>query len=151
MAESTGAKTKVYVGTAVLTGIPDAASDFTSATYTELYSLMTIGDFGDTVADVSYNRLRDGRTTHLKGIKDGGTLDLVLAYNSDDAGQAMLEGTIYSSDSNLWPLKVEFADGEKHYFTFVLQSLRLAAGDGSSVKQLTATIGVSSEVFKVAA
>lgn len=148
MAESTGAKTKVYVGTAVLSGVPDAAADFSTGTYTELSALITVGDYGDDVADVSYTRLRDGRTTHLKGIKDGGSIDLVLAYDADNSGQILLESTIYQSPSNLWPLKVAYENGDIHYMTFVLRTLKNSVGDGNSVRQLTATIGISSEVFK---
>lgn len=147
MAESTGAKTKVYLGTTALTSAPDAASDFTSATYTELASLMTIGQYGDNVADVSYNLLRNGRTSHIAGLKDGGTVDLVLAYNASDAGQALISGTIYGSASNLWPIKIEFTDGEVNYMTFAMLSNKVDVGDGSSLKTLTATIGISSEVF----
>lgn len=147
MAESTGAKTKVYLGDTALTVTPVAALDFTGATYTELKSLMTIGQYGDNVADVSYNLLRNGRTSHIAGVKDGGTVDLVLAYNATDAGQSLISGTIYGSASNLWPIKIEFLDGEVNYMTYAMLSNKVDVGDGSSVKTLTATIGISSEVF----
>jgi len=152
----TGAGTRVYIGTkltAALSGVEAtdlAALKAVGITYTEIGELITVGDYGDSVSDVSYTALADSRTTHLKGIADGGTVDLTIAFDAGDAGQDAL---ITASKDRagyyyLYPVKIEYEDGLTDYIAVAVQGIRKQPGDGNSVVQRVVTVAVNSPVLE---
>lgn len=152
----TGAGTRVFIGTkltAALSGVDAtdlAALKAVGITYTEIGELESIGDYGDQVSDVSYTALAKSRATHLKGIADGGTVDMTIAFDAGDAGQTALVAA--SKDRAgyyyLYPIKVEYEDGLVDYFAVVVQGIRKQPGSGNDVVRRVVTVAVNSPVLE---
>lgn len=156
MSTKTGAGTRVFIGsklTAALSGV--AATDLASMkaagiTYTEIGELISIGDYGDSVSDVSYTALASSRTTHLKGVQDGGTTDLTIAYDAGDAGQDAL---VAAKDDRsgyyyLYPIKVVYVDGQTDYFAVAVQGIKKKPGSGNDVVQRSVTVAINSPILE---
>lgn len=156
MPVATGAGTRVFIGTkltAALSGVE--ATDLTALkavgiTYTEIGELESIGDYGDQVSDASFTALAASRVTHLKGVADGGTVDMTIAFDTGDAGQTAL--VTASKDRSgyyyLYPIKVEYADGFTDYFAVAVQGIRKQPGSGNDVVRRVVTVAVNSPVLE---
>ncbi len=152
----TGAGTRVYIGTKLSANLTDdpvsdlAAMKAPGITYTEIGELITIGDYGDSVGDANYTALARARVTHLKGVADGGTTDLTIAFDKGDAGQLALVAAQAdrSAFHHLYPFKVVYPDGATDFFAAVVQGNRKQPGDGGSVVQRSVTIGLNSAVLE---
>jgi hypothetical protein len=102
---------KFYLGTTLpidFTTPASALAAFLTDTFLQVGNAETIGDFGDTAADVTFTGLSDLRTQHLKGTFDGGTLQLTCAYNASDAGQQAMKAAFKSP--NDFNFKVAYND-----------------------------------------
>lgn len=153
MAIFTIADAKVYIGTT--TAAADE-TDFAADTYTEITPVETIGDFGDTATDVPFTGLSDGRTQHLKGSKDAGTMQLTCGWDSSDAGQTALKAAFASP--NDYNFKILFNDapeggtGSVTYFRGKVMSFSRVLGTGpNNVIKLQANIGINSDQIEVPA
>lgn len=156
MSVNTGAGTRVFIGTklsAALSGVE--ATDLTALkavgiTYTEIGELESIGDYGDQLSDVSYTALANSRVTHLKGLADGGTVDLTIAFDAGDAGQTAL--VTASKDRSgyyyLYPIKIEYEDGLTDYIVVAVQGIRKQPGSGNDVVRRVVTVAVNSPVIE---
>ena len=156
MSVMTGAGTRVFIGTkltAALSGVDAtdlAAMKAAGITYTEIGELVSVGDYGDSVSDVSYTALAKSRVTHLKGVSDGGTTDLTIAFDSGDAGQDALIAA--SKDRAgyyyLYPIKIQYVDGLTDYLAVTVQGVRKQPGSGNDVVQRVVTVAVNSPVLE---
>ncbi|MFC2970924.1 hypothetical protein ACFOJE_01670 [Azotobacter bryophylli] len=156
MSVMTGAGTRVFIGsklTAALSGVDAtdlAAMKAAGITYTEIGELVSVGDYGDSVSDVSYTALAKSRVTHLKGVSDGGTTDLTIAFDAGDAGQDALiaasrdrAGFYY-----LYPIKIQYVDGLTDYLAVTVQGVRKQPGSGNDVVQRVVTVAANSPVLE---
>lgn len=145
---------KVYIGTT--TAAADE-TDFAADTYTEIGLVETIGDFGDTAADVTFTGLSDQRTQHLKGSFDAGTMQLTCGRDDSDAGQAALISAFASPQP--YNFKIEWNDGDGtpdsgsvSYFRGRVMSKSLTNGTGpNNVARRQFNIGISSEILDIPA
>ena len=100
---------KVFIG-----GVLDAksvdfvAADFTSQTWTQVNHLESIGTFGDTATEITFDDIGLNRTQKLKGTKNAGNLEMVAGINYADAGQIALLAAEKSIHD--YAFKVEFKD-----------------------------------------
>jgi len=155
----TTAGTKVFIGTTQSPKNADfVAADFTSVTWTEITGLESIGSFGDTSAEVTFDDIGKGRTVKLKGTRNAGNMDLVMSIDYADPGQiAVLAAEKTPFD---YAFKVEFTDkpptgGSPKNSTRMFIGKVMSAGEAldtaNSVMKMTCSIGINSNIVKVAA
>jgi len=159
MSVSTGAGTRVFIGTKLTAALSGneatdlAALKAVGITYTEIGELISIGEYGDSIGDVTYNKLAESRTIHLKGIADGGTTQLTIAFDAGDAGQDALVAASQDRAGYyyLYPVKVEYEDGPADYMAVAVQGIRKQPGDGGSIVQRVVTVAINSPILEDAA
>jgi len=153
MAEgSTGAGARIYLCTTA-NSVADDASTYGALTWTEIGSVESISEFGDSAQAVTYNTLKDGRTKKAKGAKDAGDVTVTCIHDPLDAGQlAMItaEGTSYE-----YAFKVSLADAADandtdsvFYWRARVMSKRLNPGDNNSVIKRTFALGIVSQIVE---
>jgi hypothetical protein len=154
MAEgSTGAGARIYIGTAA-NSTADDESAYAALSYTEIGSVESISEFGDSAQSVTYMTLADGRVKKSKGGKDAGDVTITCIHDPLNAGQnAMIaaEGTNFE-----YPFKVVLADAadandtdSTFYYRARVMSKRLNPGDNNTVIKRTFVTGIVSEPVEV--
>lgn len=148
----TSSLSKIWIGT---TAAATDQSGFEADTYTQILGVTDIGEFGDAANEVTVDFLESGRTQKLKGQRNAGNLELVVAHRADDPGQDALitaEGTTF--DYNFY---VELNDedsgettGSIFYFRAKVMSKRANVGGADSVVTRTFTLGINSAIIEVA-
>lgn len=89
------AQSKLYIGLRVAPPSPPLdASDFSSASWTEIGGLATIGDLGITQNWVTQSFIDTGFDQTVKGTRAGSEMANVFAYDANDAGQIKLRTAI---------------------------------------------------------
>ncbi len=118
---------------------------FAALAYTNISAIQSLGDFGDTYADVPFTPLETRRTLHFKGSVDGGTLALELGFDPVDAGQAAIEAALASD--NAYSFKVTLQDGTIFYFAGRVMAAPLSVGTTDSVVMRNTTIQLTTAVY----
>lgn len=102
--------THLYVGSAPLANIfaaADALADFTGLSVaSEVGQIESMGNLGKKFQSVTFQAIADGRTIKLKGGYDPGSLPLVVASDTTDAGQILLEGYANAANQNNYPFLI---------------------------------------------
>jgi hypothetical protein len=117
--------------------------------YVEIGELESIGDYGDTINDVTFSALASGRATHLKGLADAGTVELSIGFDAGDAGQLALVTAFLDRSQFDYPIKVEYVDGLVDYFAAKVMSNKKTGVSVESVVKRTVTLGINSEIYEV--
>jgi hypothetical protein len=153
----TTAGTKVYIGAALPAKTADfVAADFTSQTWVEIGSKESIGSFGDTSAEVTFDDIGKGRTQKLKGTRNAGNLELVCGIDATDPGQTALRAAELTPYD--YAFKIEFSDkpatgaspkNSIRYFIGKVMSAAEALEAANNVMKLNATIGINSNIVKI--
>jgi hypothetical protein len=152
----TTAGTKLYIGSA----IPQEAMDQTAyegITYTELGKLETLGEFGETFNEITFNDMSSRRVEKLKGNKNAGNLSVQVAFKKQDAGQVALAAALQSDDD--YAFKVEFNDAGTGspsspttlYFYGKVMSRTINVSNSEDVIRVNSTLAINSEILEVAA
>lgn len=152
MSGATTLGVRVFIGT---TAPADSILDFEGDTYTEVGGVVDVGDYGDEAAEVTSDRLSEGRTLKFKGIRNAGTLTLQVDDLPGDAGQDALiiaEGTNFD-----YNFRVEFdnagptdTQGGVDYFRAKVMSKGRNIGAANNMLRRTFNLGINSEIFEVA-
>ncbi|MXN48802.1 hypothetical protein GR138_26745 [Shinella kummerowiae] len=132
-------------------------ADFTTPpqTWVEIKELEAAGSVGDTSEAVNFTAISDARTRVLKGPRSAGTMELICGIDADDAGQLALiaaEKTPYD-----YAFKVVFNDAppggtpSERYFIAKVMSQSEQYDQANSVLKLNASLGVNSNIVRVAA
>ncbi|MCK8685366.1 phage tail tube protein [Pseudomonas umsongensis] len=152
---NTGAGTRLYIGprlTGPLPPTPAAAITLLSGlTYVEVGELESIGDYGDTINDVTFAGLAAGRAQHLKGLADAGSSELSIGFDAGDAGQLALVEAFLDRSRYDYPIKVVYVDGETDYFAAKVMSNKKTGISVEGVLKRTVTLGINSEIYEVVA
>ncbi len=145
MGEYTLAGTVVSLGTTAavdFTSDASAATAFAADTYTVIGGTETLGDFGDTAADVTFTGLGDSRTKHFKGSTDGATWDITCADLTTDPGQVAVKAAAIPTDQGEYNLKVEWQNGDVGYIKGPIMGFSRVNGTGpNNVAKRKMTIG----------
>jgi len=153
MTINTGAGTRIHIGprlTAALPATSAAAITLLKAIiYTEVGEVQSIGDYGDTIGDVSFSGLASGRARHLKGLADAGSLDVVVGFDAGDAGQLAMVAAFQDRSRYDYPIKVLYVDGSADYFGAKVMSNKKGGISVEGVLTRTVGLGVNSEIFEV--
>ena len=153
MAMSSVRKSKIYIGTSV-----EAASlaEFEADTYTEIASVIDIGEFGDQANEIAVAIIGAGRITRMKGALDAGVIDLVCGREPLDPGQNALRDALASPlDYNfhilLADLQAAGGTPSEFYFRGPVMSARNVLGTLDNLIQTNFQIAINSDILEVVA
>ncbi|WP_395589411.1 hypothetical protein [Pseudomonas sp. TR47] len=153
MSTNTGAGTRIYIGPRLTADLPAdhaaAVALLSGLTYVEVGEVESIGDYGDTINDVTFAGLAQGRAKHLKGLADAGTSELVVAFDADDAGQLKLVEAFLDRSRYDYPIKIVYVDGETDYFAAKVMSNKKSGITVEGVLKRNVTLGINSEIYEV--
>ncbi len=117
----------------------------------EVGLIESIGDFGKVFSLVTFQAVADGRMYKLKGGFDEGSLQMTVASDMTDAGQALLFAYGNAQDQNTYPFKITLvgvdASFDTVYFGGKVFSYRQVLGTVNNVIKATIDIQINTPVF----
>jgi hypothetical protein len=134
------------------------AADFTGQTWTEIDYVETIGTFGDAANAIESSFIGRGRVLKAKGVRNAGTLELVMGLDLTDAGQLALLAA--EKKSNSFAFKIEFNDrpatgaspkNSTRSFVGLVMTATEQLDGADNVMKLNASIGINSNVLRTQA
>jgi hypothetical protein len=146
---------RLYVGAIALSDIEtsaDAIADFTSLSAgLEVGLIENIGEFGKVFDLVTFQAVADGRTYKFKGGFNEGNLQMTVASDLTDAGQALLFAYGNAQDQNTYPFKITLngadASFDTVYFGGKVFSYRQQLGSVNNIIKATVNIEINTPVF----
>jgi hypothetical protein len=151
MTINTGASTRIHIGPRLTADLPkDRTAALTllkAITYVEIGEVESIGDYGDTINDVSFSSLAAGRARHLKGLADAGTSELSIGFDAGDAGQLAVVAAFLDRSRFDYPIKVVYVDGQTDYFAAKVMSNKKTGISVEGVLKRTVSLGINSEIY----
>lgn len=148
------AGSKLYIG-----GIQDmksadfVAGDFSTETWTEITGLESLGSVGDTSEEIAQAVVGEGRTKRIKGTRNAGAMEVVMAINYADAGQQALLAAEKTPDD--YAFRVAFNDApaggspSERMFIAKVGSVMEAYDTANSIMKLNSSLWVNSNVVRV--
>lgn len=135
----------------------DTQNEYEAESWTAVGRIEDMGEFGDQWENTTFTSLEDGRRVKLKTLKDGGDLNLVMAFKPGDAGQAALKAAVASY--NNYPIRIQANDAgagspsnpTTFYFRARVMSDRKAVGAVDNVVRRNVTLAINSDQIEVAA
>lgn len=155
MGITTTAKTKVSIGTT--TPKTDAAG-YAADTWTNIANISDVGEAGSQAEIVTGKFVDQDHVRKLKGSRDNGTMELVVARDSADAGYAALIAAEATSFG--YNFKVELNDkpaagaspkNSFFYFNAIVASRKHNFGDADNIVSTTFSLAISGSIIEVAA
>jgi len=152
MSVNTNAGTMFFIGLRLLADLPKdaeaALAVLTASTYVEIGEIENIGDYGDEIGDVNFSGVRDGRTRHLKGLADAGSMDLTIGFDKSDVGQIKLVAAQKDRSRFDYPIKIVYLDGVTDYFAGKVMSVKKQPGGAEDIVKRSTSIGINSEIYE---
>ncbi|AGH31825.1 hypothetical protein SLPG_00031 [Salicola phage CGphi29] len=125
---------------------------YEALTYTEVGEVVDLPEYGPNVQVVESNPLATGITQKFKGFVNQGSQSVGLEYDSEDAGQQILDDAVSGPTKNdEHSVKIEYQDGSVDYYTCRVFSYTKNPGSANSMVGSTAQVEINSPVVKVAA
>ena len=155
MGITTTALAKVSIGT---TASFTTAVAYAGDTWAPIANVMDVGEAGSEAEIVTAKMVDQPYVKKLKGSRDNGTMELVVARDSADAGYAALiaaEGTAFS-----YNFKVELNDkpaagaspkNSIFYFSAIVASRKNNFGDADNIVKTTFSLAISGAIIEVLA
>lgn len=145
---------KIHIGGIIADPGEDlAATDFGGVTWVKIGETESLGSFGDSAAEITFDGIDSNRTRRLKGTRNAGTLELVCGIDYNDAGQIALiaaEKTVYD-----YAFRIVFNDApaggtpSERMFIAKVASAAEALDTANNVMKLNASLWVNSNVVKI--
>lgn len=138
-----------YIGAtvAVVAGLPATtdAAGFAALTYAPIGKITEWGEVGDTSEDTTETTLA-GRTLHVNGALDGGSIDFTFLIDGDDAGQTVLKDL--SGTNTDVSVKITDPDGDVTYLFGKVANVRDRARTASTMKGMSGQLRVNSPTVR---
>lgn len=133
-------------------GAADAIGDFQGLTIaTEIGLVESFDSMGRVFTNVPFTAIGDGRTRKAKGSYDDGTVQMVVAQDLSDAGQAALKAYADASDQNVYPFKVTIlgapANFDTYYFGARVMSYRSQFGSVNNTVKAAIQLEIDTTIF----
>ena len=153
MTITTGAGTRIFIAPRLTAALPPTAAAaitlLKALVYVEIGEVESIGDYGDTINDVTFAALASSRARHLKGLADAGSVELSIGFDAGDAGQLKLVEAFLDRSRFDYPIKVVYVGGETDYMAAKVMSNKKTGISVEGVLKRTVTLGINSEVYEV--
>ena len=154
MTIGTTAKARVYIGSANAT-ISELA-DFEADTYLEINDVIDLGEWGPEAKVLEYTRLSDAHVRRLKGSIDSGSIKLIVARNTTDAGQNKARAAV--EDYLPYAIKIELndkptPDGENtvFYMRAVVGGAQNEFKEADNIVKTTINLGIDGAILEIPA
>lgn len=155
MTVRTAAGARFYIGPANETA--DELADYTGLAYTEVGEVEDLGEFGDAWNQTTFTALSDSRVRKYKTTRDAGDANMVIGFDSGDAGQTALVAALDSKSD--YAFKIVLDDGSEGspsqgttwYFRAKIMSNRRNVGTNDNVVRRNVTVAINSDIIEVAA
>ena len=144
MTAMTSAGSTLAIGNAPAT--IDAAG-FGAVSYTTVGEITDIGEFGKEYNLVTHSPLGNRQIKKFRGSFNNGSLQLQMARDPSDSGQAAMITALESDDSK--SIKVTLQDGTILYFTAKVMSYRTSVGSVDQITGATTTLEIDSSIIEV--
>jgi len=146
---------RLYTSATPLTNLTtscDAIGDFQGLTIaTELGLIENLGDFGKQFEMVNFVAVSDGRTYKFKGAYNEGAMDLMVAQDLSDSGQAALLSYGSALDQNTYPFKITIVGADASYDTIYfgakVMSFRTSMGAVNSIIKASIRLEINTPTF----
>lgn len=147
--ESTASGTRVYIGDNTACA---SIAEYEAQSWVEVGEVESLGEYGDTAAEVVFEKLADSRVKKLKGMFNAGTLPIAAADDTNDVGQICMRAALSSTfDFNF---KVECDDaatvggtGSVEYFAGKVFGAPRNVGGGNNVIRRNFTVGINTAIL----
>ena len=132
--------------------VQEAPATFNEAGYdalsfTDCGEVTSLGEFGREYQTVRVMNLADGATRKFKGSYDNGTVQVDILFDSDDAGQTLLEAA-GDSATQKYSFKVTLPDGSSgFYFRGYVMSLKRIIGGPDDAIMLRCSIEIDENII----
>ncbi len=149
------AGSKVYIGGTLESGTGElTALDFDDIVWTSIGNLESIGSVGDSSNSVDGTFIDRKRVLRMKGVRDGGTMELVAGLSYTDAGQLALIAAEKSDYEHAF--KIEFADkptgvGAKNstrMFVALVMSAAEQLDGADNIMKLNSSLAINSNIVR---
>ena len=156
MAEPRGVLgSKIFVTSAAIASTIDTEREFTAQTWTEIGYVSNISGHGISFQDVGFTVI-SGRTYHLKGAFDYGPVELQMALDLSDAGQALLKTAAEVVNQDNYGFRLEKTDAPSSvggptmvFFRGQAQTFQQQFGDVNTVSMANVRVAVNSDEITV--
>ncbi len=145
---------KLYIG-GPLNGPTVTESSFSGQVWKEIKPMESIGSIGDVSEEITFNDIGQNRTIKLKGPRNAGNMEAVAGMDYADEGQlAVLAAEALPND---FAFKLTLNDApvsgtpSERLFVAKVMSVQEALDTASSVMKLNMSLGVNSNVVRIAA
>lgn len=156
MGITAAANSKIGIG-AVTIASPVLAT-FTADTYVNFANIRDAGEAGSEAEVITGKYLDQPYTRKIKGSRDAGSMDVVIARDSSDPGYAAMIAA--EKTSNCYNFCVELNDkpatgaspkNSKFYFSALVASAKNRFGEADDVVETTFSLAISGPIYEVAA
>lgn len=120
---------------------------YTALTYTELGGVESIAAFGPTSAVNSYQPLAGPVEKH-KGPPNYGSLQIPVAIDKADAGQALIRLLADPANNDLGTFRVRYPNGDKRYFRGRVFGAPETPGSATNLLMMTPIIEINTAIVK---
>ncbi|MAC79295.1 MAG: hypothetical protein CML66_14685 [Rhodobacteraceae bacterium] len=145
---------KIYIGGAVPAKTTDhVEADFDAQTWVEIKQAESIGSFGDTSQEITFDVISESRTRRVKGTRSAGTMEVVCGIDYADAGQ--LAAIAAEKTDNNYAIKIEFDDAptggtpSERYFIAIIGGASEQLDTANNVMKLNLSLWINSNVVRV--
>lgn len=149
------AGSKVYIGQPMAAQLVDfVEADFQQNSFVEIGWLESIGKFGDTAAEITFDAINQARTQKLKGTRNAGNMEMVAGVDTSDVGQAGVRAA--ETMPYDYAFKVQFNDAplggtpSVRYFIGKVMSAAEQLDTANNVVKLNGTVSINSNIVQVA-
>lgn len=149
------AGTRLFIGS-VLDAKPTdfVASDFNSQSWVALTWMENLGQVGDEASEIAFSVIENPRTQKLKGVRNAGTMSVVMGVDYTDEGQTLVLAAERSPHN--FAFKLLFNDmpsggtsGSIRYFIAQVMSAREQFDTVNNVIKIAASLGVNSNIVHI--
>jgi hypothetical protein len=159
---SASAGTKIYVGPQValsaITSLDEAAAlaafeAIVENDWVEIGGVESLGEFGDQSNPITFASLGDTRMLKLKGVRDAGTMAVVVGRDPEDEGQLAMEAAEKTPSNYRFRVVLNDEPTDDYspstfYFAAQVQSRAVNVADVNAVTRRTYNVGINTQVYE---
>ena len=142
------AGSRIYIGDPLNDKDTDfVAGDFAGQSWLEIDGWETAGEVGDEASIITTSIINRGRDVKMKGTRNAGQMQNNFAVIPGEDGQAALIAA--EKTENNWAFRIVWEGGQTSYFIAMVASARFTGGGANTVRMLSSTFEVNSNVVTV--
>lgn len=132
------------------------AVGYGALTYQQACPVQSIGAFGTSYEEGTFDDLCTGTRIKLKGINDNGNMEVVLGYDDTDAGFDYIMAAADDISAGRYHFKITMPNKQNptgtdsiFYFSGKVMSAQITPSDANTPVTLNVNVGISSKVIRV--